>query len=168
MYVGRTDDMLKVRAADDALVRANGMLEAFAWFNEKADHFYTFSLEPIPKPAALETALTSYFGEPRSIQLTPIEDWRAEVRVLLNRWLFECFEGMGHRLLDPKKQFALSHQDARETLVGKVIDVFAAGFSPLRSWRVLVDFESFYECAWDDLAFEEEERVVLLHLAVSD
>jgi hypothetical protein len=146
-----------------------GYLHAFAWFNNKCNHGYTFTLEILPKPASVQEAIKSYFGgELESLTLAPISDWRGFVRALLSRWLFQFGDSSMDHLEDLRNSFSLFDDDFREMLLDEMVNRLSISLNPSSVWKVEVDTRGFYECHYEDLAFEEPDRVVYLHLGLSD
>jgi hypothetical protein len=154
---------------DLAIAWLQGFLRAFAWFNQKADHGYTFSLDVIPKSSSVEEAIERHFrGEMVRMKLTPVAGWPEVVRGLLARWLFQFQDPRGDHLEDPRRSFSLSHEAFRPMFWEEVMGRLASAVQPEAVWRVEVQTRGWYECDWDDIAFEERDWVVFLHLGVSD
>ena len=56
-----------------AFGEVRGLLEAFAWFNNKVNYSPTFTFEELPKPATAEAALEHHLGQQgqRIINISP-------------------------------------------------------------------------------------------------
>lgn len=146
-----------------------GFLRAFGWFNTKGDLGYTFTLDVFPKPVSIEEAIADHFkGQLLGLSLTAVEEWSVFLRQFLSRWLFEFSNPRFEHLEDPKKSFALSHEYSRDKLLDEVTGRFSSMVKPLAVWKVEARTHGHYECHWEDVAFEEAERVIYLHLGVSD
>jgi hypothetical protein len=138
-------------AVDPAVAWLQGLLHAFAWFNNKTDYGYALTLDVVPKPGSVREAIEGHFqGELDGLRLVPVEDWPAFVRGLLGRWLFPFSDPSMDQLEDPRESFSLFHDHFRGMLLDEV---------RTRGW---------YECYYEDLAFEEPGRVVYLHAGFSD
>ncbi len=143
-----------------------GFLRAFEALNAKTNHSYTFSFDAIPKTDDVSTAIQQRLEDCR-VETRRIDDWVSETKRILERWLFAYQDPTG-RLEDQHRTFALSHESSRRALVDTVMEMLKAIVTPLNAWRVEVQTKQFYECAWDDIAFEDERYVYFLHLGVSD
>jgi hypothetical protein len=145
-----------------------GLLQAFAWFNEKVNHSCTFTFDEMPKPGTVDNAVEEYFrrlfqAPAGEVVLTPLPDWSEVVRKLLDDWLFRFQD-----LIDPAAVCALTHRESRQSFLNKVITRLTNTIRPIAVWSVQTKPTEFYECAWDDIAFETNDRVFLLHLGASD
>jgi hypothetical protein len=66
-----------------------GFLEAFARFNDKPDHGYTFKFELLPSTKSIRELMELYFnGALTSLELTLIAGWRTAIRGILSKRLF--------------------------------------------------------------------------------
>jgi hypothetical protein len=146
-----------------------GFLEAFARLNDKADHSYTFTFDWLPKPQDIGSAIKAWFdGQATKVATTLIEEWSPEVRNIFRRWLFQYQVSTKDHLVDPNNTFSLSHDSGREALLDHVMMAIGRVVQPLSVWKVNVETIGFYECAWEDIAFEGADFSYLLHLGVSD
>jgi hypothetical protein len=146
-----------------------GFLEAFARLNDRTNFACTFTFEALPDSGSLEGSLRASFGDVLvDCRATPVRDWRAEVRAVLDRWLFQYRNPGEEHLPDPGNSFYLSDGHARGELIDWVTDAIGRAARPTAAWRVDVVTECFYECTWDDLVFESADRSYLLHLGASD
>jgi hypothetical protein len=119
----------------------------------------------------LQSALECFFaGQASSVRLSAVNDWREELRTALSGWLCAYLnddEGIG-RLTDTPRRFGLSLPDEPPRLAERVIEKIVALLRPAAVWRVEITQTGFYELFWDDFALEADDRVLLLHLGVSD
>src|SRR5262245_37218435 len=160
---------------DPAVAWLQGFLHAFAWFNNNTDHGYTFTLDVLPKPSSLRDAVVHHFaGDVERLELTPVPEWSGAVREVLTEWLF-AFRAPADtpteeyfRLQDPHRSFSLSDEGFRDMLLNEVLGRFETVVRPTEVWKVQVDTRQWYECYYNDLAFEEDGRVLYLHCGVSD
>src|SRR5262245_48705042 len=103
---------------DPAIAWLQGFFRAFAWFNNKTDRVYTFTLDAIPKPSSVRDAIGQHFtGELEQLELTLVADWSNNVGMLLTEWLFEFnnpatthTDDIYYKLKDPHKSFSLSQE----------------------------------------------------------
>jgi hypothetical protein len=146
-----------------------GYLRAFAWFNNKTNYGYTFTLDAILKPKSIREAIEGYFREELiEMSLSPVEDWQSTVRGLLNRWLFQFGDHTMDYLEDTRNSFSLFYEPFREMMLDEVMNRFTRMVSPFAVWKVEVATRCFYECHCEDLVFEEPSRIIYMHLGVSD
>lgn len=154
---------------DSALAWMQGFLLAFEWVNHKADHGYTFSIDAIAKPIGVEQAIRQYFKEELAeIRLAPVADWPAEVRTLLRHWLFEFQDPTFGHLEDVRNSFSLSLESFREQFLERIIQHLQSSLTPVAVWMVDIELNGFYECYWNDVVFEEADRIIFLHFGDSD
>lgn len=156
-------------AGDPAVAWLQGFLHAFAWFNNKTNYGYTLTLDVVPKPGSVREAVESHFrGELEELTLALVDDWPGFVRELLGRWLFQFADPSMDHLDDPRESFSLFHDHFRGVLLDEVTGRLSGVFSQSAVWKVEVRTRGFYECHYEDLAFEEADRVVYLHAGFSD
>jgi hypothetical protein len=155
----------------ERLARLRGVLAAFEWVNLKNDHGYTFSLDRLERRATLEETLSASFPWMTSVIVSNMPNWRETIVPILEKWLFafrvdtptyRLIESSGHGVFDSSRA-----SWRRETAAG-LADELAAAIGATSVWAVRVEADGFYELAWDDIAFETEDTVYLLHLGVSD
>jgi hypothetical protein len=117
--------------------------------------------------AALERHFT---GLARSVQLSPLSDWREELRSSLTRWLcaYLTDSESGGRLQGADGKFSLSFADFRQDCVEHALTRITALIAAVAAWRVDITPSGWYEMGWQDYALESSDRVLLLHLGVSD
>jgi hypothetical protein len=102
------------------------------------------------------------------LTLTPIADWPAHVRGLLGRWLFQFADRTGDHLADPRRSFSVFDDHFRGMLLDEAVGRLSAAVNPLAVWGVEVRTSGWYECRYEDLAFEEAGQVLYLHAGHSD
>jgi hypothetical protein len=161
--------MMSPKQIEPAVAWLQGFLHAFAWFNNKTNYGYTFTLDVLPRPTSVREAVEQHFeGDLESLTLTAVEDWRLHVKDLLARWLFEFRNPVTDHLKDPRQSFSLFHEHFREMLLTEVLGRFSDAVHPKAVWKVDVRTLGWYECWYEDLAFEESDCVLYLHLGHSD
>jgi hypothetical protein len=107
---------------DPAVAWVQRFLCAFAWFNNKANHCYTFA-EAVPKPGSVREAVEGRFPvEVDGPTLTPVADWPARVRGLLGRWPFQVAEPTREHLADPRRSFSVFGDHFRGMLLDEAVD----------------------------------------------
>lgn len=156
-------------AVDPAVAWLQGFLHAFEWFNQKTNYGCTLTLDILRKPASVQEAVESHFGgELDRLALHPVEDWQEFVRELLGRWLFQFSDPSMDHLEDPKGSFSLSDDSFRGMLLDEVMGRLMRVINPSAVWKVEVETRGWYECEYEDVAFEEQDRVLYLHAGWSD
>lgn len=159
---------------DDRIVafgELRGLLDAFAWFNNKTNYSPTFALDVLDKAGDVRGSLLDHFklelhDDSPEIVLVAIDDWRSELRLVLGKWLFEYREFINAN--EMQVSGALNHEASQRDLCAEIVKKFAAVTEPTAVWRVHVKTTDFYETVWEDLAFENNERVYSLHMGMSD
>lgn len=146
-----------------------GCLLAFARFNDKTNHGCTFTFDCLPQATSVRQSLERFFRrQATKVVLTQLEDWSQTVRALFQTWFFQFQVPLMGRLVDRGKTFSLSHDSGRESLLDWVMNRLEAVVGQAIAWKVDVQTSDFYECGWDDVAFETAEGSYLLHFGVSD
>ena len=155
--------------ADPAVVWLQGFLHAFEWFNHKANYGAVLTLNILPKPGTVRQAIEEHIGDDvENLVLTPVEDWPGFVRALLGRWLFQFDDPSWPHLEDPRASFSLFQDHSRGVMLDGVMSRLAEAVRPTAVWTVQVETRGGYECGYEDVAFEEPERVLYLHAGWSD
>ncbi len=146
-----------------------GFLEAFARFNDKTNHVYSFNFFTLPHAESVAESVKAWFGGNEiEVTATAVEDWQAIVRGLFGRWLFQFQDLRSDHLADPRRSFSLSDDSGRNAILDWLIATLDKAVRPTMVWSIAVVTTWFYECAWDDLVFDSPEERFLLHLGVSD
>ena len=154
---------------DSAIAWLQGFLHAFEWFNHKTNYVAALTLDVLPKPGTVRQAVEAHFeGDLKDLTLAPVEDWPAFVRGLLGRWLFQLGEPSMDHLVDPRRSFSLSHDRFREEMLDEMMARLAGAVRPTAVWTARVQTRGWYECSYEDVAFEEPDRVLYLHAGWSD
>jgi hypothetical protein len=147
----------------------NGFLETIALSNDGCNHGSEYTLEALPKATSLDDSLASYFSSmstsrspPQSaaawnIQTEPLQGaWTAELEVVLRRWFFaQEFSPT----VDP---------DLASGVVAHFLGHLRETVSDASAYRVRVSPPMWYECVWEDYAFDARGGRWLLHLGFSD
>lgn len=154
--------------ADVQVAWLQGFLHAFAWFNHKTNYGYTFTLDVLPKPATVRQAIEAHFEDLKDLRLTPVEDWPAFLRGFWGRWLFQFGDPTMDHLTDSRRSFSLFHDDFRGRMVDELMGRLAGAVRPSAVWAARVETRGWYECEYEDVAFEEPDRVLYLHAGFSD
>ena len=154
---------------DPAITWLQGFLHAFAWFNHKTNYGYTFTLDVLPKPGTVRQAVESHFeGDVKGLTLSPVRDWAGFLRAYWGRWLFQFRDRAMDHLTDPRYSFSLFDDHLRGTMVDELMGRVAGAVHPSAVWAVRVETRGWYECDYEDVAFEEPGRVLYLHAGFSD
>ena len=147
----------------------NGFLEALALLNDGTNHGSEYTLEQLPEAASLAESLAAHFAslsadatppQPASawnIQVEAMQsDWPLELAPVLREWFFA-------------QEFSPSvDPDVASGLVAQFMEHLRASVVDATAHRVRVSPPVWYECWWQDTAFESQGARWLLHLGFSD
>jgi hypothetical protein len=156
------------------LGRLQGILSAFEWFNDWANHGHTFELRRLD--GFDEKAINGHFAAfADSVRLQRLQPWQKPVADSLNRWLY-CYLTDGHvrypsethERVEFRAEFPQSREDYRIELAEGIALELDTVLTPQAVWQVLCHPIHFYENVWDDIVFVGMHGVYLLHLGVSD
>ena len=155
--------------------RIQGYLEAFARFNSKTNHGYSFGLEVLEKSESVEKTLYEHLDDsagvqPDSLRLRLIVDIETELQTALAGWLFSFLSESDphYHLTDAHQDFSLFLEPYRRKDVKAFTKLISEVARPIAAYKVDSQPVQWYEAAWEDVALEGEEQVFLLHLGVSD
>ena len=153
--------------------RIQGYLEAFALFNSKTNHGYSFGYDGLGKSESVEKTLYEHFVEfvgvqPDSLRLHLIVEIETELQAALAGWLFSFLPGNNVHLIDAHRDFSLFHEAWRHGSVKDLTELILEVAQPVAAYKVDFQPVRWYEAAWHDVALEGKEQVFLLHLGVSD
>jgi uncharacterized protein (TIGR02996 family) len=156
-------------ATHAAITELRGFLNAFSWTNGKTNHQYSFEVFLLAKRGSVVQTITPVIWANRliSVTLEPLNDWQTELSVAFPNWLCLYLTDLDH-LLDPSQHFSLSRADSRTALGQQVVQMVANLIRPTAAFQVQVESAGFYECAFADYALEAPDRVLFIHLGVSD
>lgn len=161
--------MQSAETDDSAVSWLRGFLHAFESFNNKTNHGYTFAIDVFPKTGSVTEALQSHFASDlKKLSVTPIVDWPTFVRELFRGWLFQFSDSNPECLTDARGAFSLFRTEYREMLLNELLTRLQSAVDPIAVWKVEAETHRFYECDYVDVAFEEADRVIFLHIGVSD
>jgi hypothetical protein len=146
-----------------------GFLEAIALLNNGCNHGSEYTLEALPDAPSLDDSLATYFSSMSTslvarqpavawnirTELLP-DDWTAELETVLRRWFFAQEYSP---TVDP---------DGASGTVAHFLGHLRATVGDARVHRVLVSPPMWYECVWEDFAFDAPGGRWLLHLGWSD
>ena len=140
--------------------RIQGKLEAFALASMAANESYGFRFESLDSDVALHESVRHYLDleagvAPDSLQITPISEIEAELRVALNNWLFVW---PTHPATQDKPNQKMIVDDLIEAITRLAPVCCRVHFSPVK----------WYECAWDDFVLQGTDGAYFLHLGLSD
>lgn len=150
-----------------AMSELRGYLHAFALFNDKSDHQFSFFIEVLPHADDVDKAIRKSFGaELEWVRVQPIQDWEQEVIRVLTSWLFHFQEPYAAPFMDKRKKFSLANAEGREPALKFIMDRLRPIIEC--AFRVQLQTKGWYECQWDDIVLQGESERYLLHLGVSD
>jgi hypothetical protein len=147
----------------------NGFLEALALLNDGCNHGSEYTLEALPQAPSLDDSLASYFSSMSTSRVPPQPaaawniqtellpgGWATELEVVLRQWFFaQEFSPT----VDP---------DLASGVVARFLGHLRETIGDARAYRVRVSPPIWYECVWEDYAFEARGGRWLLHLGFSD
>lgn len=146
----------------------NEWLTRLADANDGVNHATTYALYELPATGTLEEALAGYFsglseqgapgqlGEGWHVRTSPVQDGRQALRWLARHWFYE-------QEFSPKVDRADS-EEVISDFIGRLFSVV----EDASVFEVNVVPPVWYECAWQDFAFDGGSRRWLLHLGFSD
>ena len=133
----------------------NGFLDAICVLNEGSNTSGVHELEELPAATSLRRALAARFAalsdhrdppvtaEAWNIQVDAVPgDWRVELRPVVHAWFFELPDSTP---VDDER---------RNRLVTRFLEHLHEIVGDARAWRVEVTPPVWYECTWQDVAFE--------------
>src|SRR6516165_2581161 len=126
--------------SDLALAELRGSLEAFARFNNKTNHGYTFTLDVLPLTGSIEQSIKCSFGDDvTKVSVFPIDDWQTHVRDAFRRWLFQFQNSTTGRLVDTGRNFYLSSDIGREAVLDWIMATLDRVIKPLEVGKVKIE-----------------------------
>ncbi len=155
------------------LGKTQGFLLAFEHLNAGLNYAPSYDLEAVPRQGDLASSVRAHFcsypgSGPGSwaVDLRPLDDGLEALRPVLLRWLF------GEHLGLPAGHEPAIWSSKQENCVNKLLSLLKdlAGGAQVRVWNVDArpTDGGFYELVWDDLLLESGEKLLLLHLGMSD
>lgn len=167
-----------------AISRLNGILEAFSYVNGKTNHCYSFEITILEKNNSIEATVEKYITKiypDALISFEPLDNLQSELTQVLENWLFSyqpqsdnhgnILHGCGSPfayLKDIDESFSMSDNDFRKDFIKNFIQSLNDATRINNAFKVQIDTDEWYECAWDDFALEGENAILFLHLGVSD
>ncbi len=156
---------LRMMSDLDAL---NVLLAEIATANDGANHGSDYVLDTLPTAGSLKLALDAYFAAMRTslsppqsaeqwnIRVTEWTDAQPRLRAAAQHWFYEQeFSPIVHE--NTTEQTLTAFMTRLESIVGES-----------RVFEVNVDPPMWYECAWQDFAFDRGANRWLLHFGFSD
>ncbi|HEX4796830.1 MAG TPA: hypothetical protein VH370_23765 [Humisphaera sp.] len=150
------------------LVKLNEFLERLGEANEGTNHGSEYALYELPDADALQAALDLYFSrlstsnspaqpaENWRIRLTPVRDSREAISLLARHWFYE--QEYSPRIDPARSEETVSEFMAQLRSVVGDAAVFEVQVAP----------PMWYDCVWQDFAFDGGSQRWLLHLGFSD
>jgi hypothetical protein len=151
-----------------ALNELNSLLQRLADANNGSDHSSEYMLYGLPEADSLQVALDRYFSglstshtqalppDRWGIHATAVTGWEETLRAVAIHWFYKLE-------YSPKVDPSLAAETVSEfvnrlrTLVGKAA-----------VYEVHVTPPMWYDCEWQDFAFDGDHKRWLLHLGFSD
>ncbi len=152
-----------------SLDACSGFLDALALLNVGTDHVPDYSIVRLPSATSCRSSLELHFAslstslsakQPASawhIELANVpDDWIQVVATAARRWFFE-------QRFSPRVEPEVANE-----LVSRFIELLQAAVGSAGAWSVNVAPPMWYECTWQDFAFESPSGTWLLHFGFSD
>lgn len=152
-----------------SLDSCSGFLDALAFLNAGHDHVPEYSIVRLPPAASFRSTLEAHFAslstslvaaQPASawhIELSRVPgDWTEIMASVVRRWFFE--QRFSPRV-DP---------DVADGIVARFMELFRDVVGDSNAYTVTVAPPMWYECTWQDFAFESPTGTWLLHFGFSD
>jgi hypothetical protein len=151
-----------------SLNQLNELLGSLGEANDGPNHGSEYALYELPGADALEEALDRYFSRLSTsnsraqtaaswrIRTTPVHDSREALRLITRHWFYE-------QEYSPKVDRAQA-----ETTISEFIAQLRSVVGDASMFEVRVAPPVWYECVWQDFAFDGGSRRWLLHLGFSD
>lgn len=150
------------------VIRVNELLYEMAEANAGSDHGCGYSLDVLSKADSLRTALEKHFAQFGTYNPTvqPPYDWNiqytkvtrsdAVLRDTAMHWFYE-------QPFSPGDEIAI-----RNKTVAEFLDRLYAAVGQAQVFEVEVTPPMWYDCEWQDFAFENGDQRWFLHLGYSD
>jgi len=145
----------------------NGFLEALGLLNSGVNHGCEYTLEFLPKAASLDDALALYYASMSTsrVPAQPAAAWDIQTESLPTAWTGEL-EAILHRWFFAQ-EFSPS-ADCAADVVARFLKRLRETVGDSSAHRVQVSPPMWYECVWEDYAFDGTIDRWLLHLGFSD
>lgn len=156
--------MPETPARDLIFAELRGLLSAFEWINHKCNYSPTFKFDKRSLESGLREVLDRYYDDEATVlELLPVDEWRADVRAIFAKWLFECRD-----LIDPRQMqaCALLSDHSQDLLLDGTMTKLAAVVEPCTAYKIETESRYEFDCA--DMAFERGDELYLLHFGWVD
>jgi hypothetical protein len=146
----------------------NSLLKKIAEANDGANHGSEYGLDFLPPADSMTLALDAYFSaistsnsppqppEQWNIHVTELTESNPHLLTAAKRWFYEL-------------QFSPKVDDATaEITIKEFMKHLSSVVGSAKVFEVKIDPPMWYECAWQDFAFDGESCRWLLHFGFSD
>lgn len=150
------------------LAHLEATLNTYASLNDhRSDISYSFTTGLIRKHEAIEV-LASRLVETKfhPVILTPMTDWLAETRSLLDRWLFA--EIRDARIVHPHHRLAIALPEGRTQHTDRVLKLIQGAIAPVAGWNMNVTANGYYWIDGNEILLEGNDRVLYLGFQLDD
>jgi hypothetical protein len=142
-----------------------GVLQAFAFVNEKQGFGFQFSVSSIDG-TDLKDLLTQLYGS--SYTKRNLSDPTRELADAFDKWLFRFLTGPGSTLEDSDGAFHLSDSKSRSFFALGLAQNILTSVSPKTAVQVQATFEDDDETEWLEFAFVGKTKILLVHFGVHE
>jgi hypothetical protein len=158
----------RLASLEMALHQLNELLEQIGEANDGADHGSQYALYQLPFADTLQEALGGYFSglstsncraqpaERWNIRSTPVYDSDEALRLVARHWFYE---------LEYSPNVDAVHA---ETIIADFLTLLRSVVADASVFEVRVAPPMWYDCVWQDFAFDGGKQRWLLHLGFSD
>jgi hypothetical protein len=145
----------------------NGLLEAIALFNDGSNHAATYTMQTLPAATSLDASLAAYFSAMSTsrVPAQPAEEWHIRTRELDGG---EAFRQIAHHWFFRQEFSPKVDNWMAENVVATFVAHIQSTVGNAKLFRVRVSPPMWYECVWEDVAFDAQGGRWLLHLGFSD
>ncbi|MBI1375609.1 MAG: hypothetical protein GC159_23105 [Phycisphaera sp.] len=147
----------------------NGFLAACAAINNGTNHGCDYVIDCLDEADSLDDALAMYFSS-MSTSLVPQQSadrWNITKSTVMGSWK-TVIERRCHHWFFEQQYSPRFSGESREAMVSRFIECFSQVLRPTTVHKIEVVPPMFYECAWEDFAFESGASRWLLHFGISD
>jgi hypothetical protein len=147
----------------------NAFLEVIGMLNDGCDHCTSYVLDPLPDAESLDDSLARYFSAMSTSRSPPrpAADWHIQTVEISDAWQEQLEPGVRRWFFQERYSPAIA-DDSQQSILDRFFQHLSGLVGQARVFEVKTRPPMWYECAWNDYAFETPEKRWLLHLGFSD
>jgi hypothetical protein len=152
-----------------SLDSCNAFLEAFALLNSGVNHGTSYSLCPLPEAVSLDAALAQYFSLMCTSRMPPhpAESWNIRKTELAGNFS-QILTAIAQRWFFSQQYSPKVDKDVGSDIVERFNSYLGAVVGKPHVFKIEISPPMWYECFWEDIAFDSQGRRWLLHFGWSD